>query len=119
TQLFHLVDLVESFNTCLDCLVVCKSTTQPSVVDVVHSASFSFLLNCSLSLFLSSYEQDGLAGCSDVTYKLVSNFCLRFCLLKVNDVNVISFSVDVLLHLGVPSSGLVSEVNTCFQKALH
>ena len=34
--------------------------------------------------------------------------------LKVDDVDTVSFCEDVLCHFGVPSSCLVSEVNTCF-----
>ena len=33
--------------------------------------------------------------------------------------NTVSLGEDVLCHFGVPSSGLVSEVNSCFQELLH
>ena len=39
-------------------------------------------------------------------------------LLQVDDIDAVSFSKDVLLHLGVPSSGVVSEMNTCFKQLL-
>ena len=46
-------------------------------------------------------------------------FKFLYSLLKVNDINTISFGKDVRSHFGVPSSCLVSEMNACFKKLFH
>src|SRR5699024_11927497 len=40
-------------------------------------------------------------------------------LLQVNDVDTISLSENVRSHLWVPSSSLVTKVDTCFKQLLH
>jgi hypothetical protein len=37
-------------------------------------------------------------------------------LLQVNDINSVSCTKDILFHLWVPAFGLMSEMDTCFQK---
>ena len=116
---FHSVDLVESFDTRFDGLVVGKSTAEPTIVHVVHAATLSFRLDGFLSLLFGADKQDGLALSSDVTYECVCDFGLSNRLLKVDDVNIVTLCVDILFHFGVPSSCLVTEVYTAFKKLFH
>jgi hypothetical protein len=39
--------------------------------------------------------------------------------LEIDDVNFIASPKNVLIHLGVPETGLVSEVRTCLQQVTH
>ena len=39
--------------------------------------------------------------------------------LEVDDVDFIASPKNVLIHLGVPETGLVSEVRTCLQQVTH
>ncbi|OPZ83760.1 MAG: hypothetical protein BWY75_02930 [bacterium ADurb.Bin425] len=40
-------------------------------------------------------------------------------LFQVNDVNAVTLPVDVRSHLGIPATGLVTEVHARFQKLSH
>jgi hypothetical protein len=40
-------------------------------------------------------------------------------LLKIDDVNPVTFAEDVLFHLRIPALGLVPEVNASFEQFLH
>ena len=48
--------------------------------------------------------------------EIAGRFQLRQRLAQVDDVNAVAGIEDELLHLGVPTFGLVSEMNTCFQQ---
>ena len=74
---------------------------------------------CFLSLLLSADEQDGLARCCHVLDEVVGFFQLLDGLLQVNDIDTVALGVDIGCHLGVPTTGLMPEVNACFQKLLH
>ena len=39
--------------------------------------------------------------------------------LEIDDVNAVAFPEDVLLHLGIPTLGLVPEVYACFEQFFH
>ena len=51
--------------------------------------------------------------------KLASRFQLSERLAQVDDVNAVAGVEDELLHLGVPTLGLVSEMNAGFQQFLY
>ena len=111
----HSLDVFQTFDTALDCLEVCKHSSKPSLVYIIHSATLSLSFDCILCLFLCSYEKNCTAFCSDVRNSLICivNHSYRF--LQVDDVDTISLCVDVWSHLRVPSSCLMSKMNTCFQ----
>ena len=115
TVFLHSLDLFQTFDSALDGLEVCQHTTKPSFVYIVHSASLSFCLNSILSLFLCTNEKNGTAVSYDIFYCFVSCVYHTYCFLQVDDVDTISLCVDVRSHFRVPSSCLMSEMNTCFQ----
>ena len=39
--------------------------------------------------------------------------------MQVNDVDTVTGTEDILLHLRVPTAGLVAEMHTGFEKLLH
>src|SRR5699024_3915502 len=80
----------------LDGLEVGQHTAQPSFVYVEHSAALCLCLNGILRLFLCSYEQNGASVSYDIRncFICIVNHSHRF--LKVDDINTISFCVNVL-----------------------
>jgi hypothetical protein len=50
-----------------------------------------------------------------VTHECVSGLDALKGLLQVDDVNVVALTKDEATHLGVPTTGLVTEVNSGFQ----
>ena len=111
----HGLDCFQSCNTSLDSLEVGQHTTEPSLVYIVHSATLCLYCDSILSLFLSTNEKDLSTLSCDICNCFVSliNFSYRF--LQVDDVDTVSLGVDVLCHLRVPSSGLMTEVYAGFQ----
>ena len=58
-------------------------------------------------------------SCNDIASKGVSFIKLLNGLLKVDNVNTVTLSENVLSHFGVPTSCLVSEMNAGFKKLFH
>ena len=115
------LDISDFLNRLLNCLEVRKQAAQPPVVDVELATTLCFFLDGILCLSLRSNEENlhvrfGRHGFRDVGERVSEKF-LR--LLQVDDVDSVSFTEDVFLHLRVPSSDLVSKVNSRFEKFLH
>lgn len=70
-------------------------------------------------LFLGADEQDGFTLLHAVAHKPVRFLDERGGKLQIDDVDIVSRRKDVLFHLGVPLSRLVSEMDARFQKLLH
>ena len=70
-------------------------------------------------LLLGADEEDGLAVLSQLSDEVVGFLELLDGFLKVNDVDAVALTVDVLGHLGVPAAGLVTEVDTGLEQLLH
>ena len=116
--LLHLVQTVQAADGALDGLEVGQHTAGPTNVDVVHAAALSLFLDGLCCLLLGTDEQNVAALCGEVTNEVVSLLELLNGLLQVDDVDAVSLGEDVLLHLGVPAAGVVTEVDTCFQQLL-
>ena len=116
---FHAFDFFQTSDTFLDCSPVSKGTTQPTVVDEVLTCTNSFFCNSISSLFLSTYEQDHRIVCSCITHEVVCLVCIFYSLLQVDNVDSVTFSEDVLSHLRVPATSLVTEVYTSLKKLFH
>ena len=110
---------MQSCDTGLDGSEVGQHTTQPSLVYIVHTTTLSLNLYSVLCLLLGTNEQNGAALCGDLGYCLVSLVNLYNGLLQVDDVDTVSLGEDVRSHLRVPSSGLMSKMNTSFKQLLH
>ena len=85
----------------------------------MDASALSLFTNGIASLFLGSDKQHSVAVGSNVTDEHVSLFQLFDGFLQVDDVDAVALGEDVLGHLGVPSSGLVTEVHACFEKLFH
>ena len=111
----HSLDVFQTFDTALDCLEVCEHSSKPSLIYIIHSATLSLSLDCILCLLLCSYEKDRSAICCNIRYCLVCIVYHSYRLLQVDDIDTISFCVDIRSHLRIPSSCLMSKMNTGFQ----
>ena len=98
--------------------MVGKHTAGPTNVNVIHSATSCLFLDSVGRLLLSTNEKNVTAFCSDITDEHIRLFKLFNGLLKVDDVDSVSFGEDVLTHFGVPSSGMMSKMDASFEKLL-
>ena len=116
---FHLFDFFQTSDTFLDSIPVCKSTTQPTVVDVVLTSTSCFFSYCFSCLFFSTNEQDYCIVSCCFTNEFVSCISHFYSLLQVDNVDSVTFCEDVLSHLRIPATSLVTEVNTSLKKLFH
>ena len=77
------------------------------------------LPNGKLSLFFGSDEKDFAAVLSCLTDKIISFLKLFYRLLKIDNVDAVSLGENVFSHFQVPTAGLMSEMDTCFEKLFH
>src|ERR1019366_1218287 len=96
-----------------------QQATQPALVHVEHRAALRLFGNCVLSLALGAYEEDDSAVRSQILHKFRRFLEHLQRLLQIDNVDPVALTNDELLHLGVPSLGLVPEVNACFEQLLH
>lgn len=92
-------------------LEVCEHPTEPAVIHVGHAHTSGLVSNCLLGLLLSADEHDASAMGHGLLDILVSVVNVGQRLLQIDDVDAIALGEDETLHLGVPASGLVPEVN--------
>ena len=109
----HLVDAL------LNGLEVRQHATEPTLVDVGHAALLGVGLDGVLGLTLGSDEEDVATVCREVTDVGVGVFETVERLVEVNDVDAVALAVDESLHLRVPTTGLVSEVDARVKQLLH
>ena len=111
----HLLDIVQSLDSAADGFVVGQHSAQPSLIDIILSASGSLVKDRVLRLLLCSHKENRLAGFGNVLHERIRflNFLHR--LLQIDNVDSISLCEDVRSHLRIPSPGLMSEMNTGFQ----
>ena len=115
----HLFELSQTVYTGAHGLEISKHSAEPTCVDVVHAYAGSFFADSVGSLLLGSDEEYCLAVFGELAYKIVCLFKFFDRLLKVDDVDAVTFAVNVLGHLGVPAPGLVTEVDTGFKQLFH
>ena len=115
----HRVDLVQTLNPALDRLEVRQHAAEPSLVHIIHTAALSLGLDGILCLLLRADKQNRAALLDDLEDRLVGLIDLDHRLLQINDVNPVSLRENVRSHLGIPSSRLMAEMDTCFQQLLH
>ena len=112
----HGLELLEAGDALGDGLEVGEHATEPTLVDVGHANPARLLGDGLLGLLLRADEEDlttlghGLldegVGLVDVGQRLV----------QVDDVDAIALGEDETLHLRVPATGLVSEVNSALEQ---
>ena len=96
-----------------------EHAAEPALVDVGHPDPGRLVGDCLLALLLGADEHDRAAmsdGLLDVLVRLID---VGERLLEVDDVDAIALGDDEALHLRVPATGLMSEVDTAFKQLAH
>ena len=100
-------------------LEVGEHAAEPTLVDVRHAALLGVTLDRILSLLLGADEQDSAATGHGVAHVGVGRLDTREGLIEVDDVDAGTLAIDETLHLGVPTAGLVTEVDASVQELAH
>jgi hypothetical protein len=83
------------------------------------SAGFGGFLDSFLGLFFGSHEENVSALADGFEEKIASGLKLGRGFAQVDDVNPVAGIEDELLHLGVPTFGLVAKMDTGFQQFFY
>ena len=100
-------------------LEVGEHTAEPAVVHVGHAHALSVFLDGFLGLLLGADEQDVATVGDGFLHEVEGNVDVCDGLRQVDYVDAVTFGEDEALHLGVPATGLVPEVDAAFQKLTH
>ena len=109
----HLVDALR------DGLEVGQHATQPTLVYVGHATLLGVRLDRVLYLALGSHEHDRSTVRGEIAHECVCIFQTIERLVEIDDVNAVALAVNEPLHFRVPTSGLVSEMDTRVKELLH
>ena len=115
----HGLELVQTVHTGTHGLEVGHHAAQPTSVHIVLTAAGSLLLDGLLRLLLGADKQQRLAVLRQLTDESISLLQLLHGLLQVNDIDTVALGVDIGSHLGIPATGLVTEMDACLQQGLH
>ena len=96
-----------------------EHAAQPALVDVGHADALGLLGHGGLGLLLGSDEQDVAAASDDLLDEVVGGVDALNGLLEVDDVDAVALGEDEALHLGVPATSLVPEVDTAVKELAH
>ena len=96
-------------------LEVGEHATKPTLVDIRHAALLGVAAHRILCLLLRADEQDGAALGRKFPNEVVGDLRALQRLLEIDDVDTVSLAEDEALHLGIPTAGLVPEMNSGFQ----
>src|SRR5690606_16374621 len=102
-----------------DRLEVGEHPAEPALVDVRHADLLGIALDRVLSLLLGADEQDRAAVGDELADESVGRLDAAERLLEIDDVDAVALSEDEAPHLRVPTTGLVTEVDTRFQHLTH
>ena len=100
-------------------LEVGEHAAEPTLIDIGHAATLGVAAHRILGLLLGAHEQDGAAIGDEIAHEAVRGLDASERLLEIDDVDAVALTVDEALHLGVPASGLMSEVDTCLEQLAH
>ena len=100
-------------------LEVGHHAAQPTSVDIELTAAGGLLTDGFLGLLLGAHEQQGLAALRQGADEVIGLLQLADGLLQVHDIDAVALRVDIGSHLGVPTAGLVTEVDARLQQGLH
>ena len=92
-----------------------QHSTQPAVIYIRHSHAGSLLSNCFLRLLLRPDKHDAATMGHGLLNIFVCTINISKRLLQINDVNAIALGENEALHLGIPTTGLMPEVNAAIE----
>ena len=91
-----------------------EGSAEPTVGDVEGARADGFINHDLLGLGFGSDEEDLATAFDDGAEGLVGSIGALDRLVEVDDVDAVAGAIDELAHLGVPATGLVSEVDAGF-----
>ena len=91
---------------------------QPAFDDVGHAAAFCFHLDGFLRLALGAHKEHGAAISNIIADKFIGALQTLNSLLKVNDMDAVSFSEDITVSCGDPSGWCGDQNEHRFQAGL-
>ena len=112
----HLLDLLQPTERPLNRLQIGEGATQPAFRDIKLAAGFGGFFDRLLRLLFGADEQHAPALADGAAEKIAHAFDRREGLAEVDDVDSVAGIEDEFLHLGIPTFGLVSEVDARFQQ---
>ena len=115
---FHLLDLLQAGDGALDGREIGQGAAEPALGDIKLAAFLGGFLDGLLGLLLGADEQDLAALADGLAQEVAGGFQLGERLAEVDDVNAVARVEDERLHLGVPTLGLVSEMDAGIQQFL-
>ena len=96
-------------------LEVGQHAAQPTLVDIELVGAFGLFFQNFSRLTFCADEQDGVTGCHGVASEGIGLLHAFNRLLKVDNVDAVTFSEQKPLHFRIPTVGLVSEMDAGFQ----
>ena len=115
----ELLELLEALQPLVHGLEVGEHAAEPALVDVGHADAGRLLGDRLLGLLLGADEQDRAAVGDGLLDELVGAVDVGQRLLQVDDVDAVALGEDEALHLRVPATGLVPEVDAALEQLLH
>ena len=112
-ELLHAADLL------LDRLEVGEQAAEPALGDVQRAGALGFALHDARELRLGADEEDVLAAQDDVARELLRELDLPKRLLQIDDVDAVALGENEAAHLGIPTAGLVPEVDAGREECLE
>ena len=114
-----LVELLEAVDPLVHGLEVGEHAAEPALVDVGHPDAHRLLGDRLLGLLLGAHEHDRAALGDGLLDEGVGAVDVGQRLLQVDDVDAVALGHDEALHLRVPATGLVPEVDAALEELAH
>src|SRR5205085_822753 len=113
------LELLQPANLLLHRLEVGEEAAQPPLGDEHRAAALRFVLDDVDELPLGADEENVVAAENHFPRQLLRQIELAKRLLQIDDVNPVALGEDEAAHFRVPTTRLVSEVDTGFQKLIQ
>jgi hypothetical protein len=97
----------------------CTVSAEPALIDVELTAAFGFFFDGILRLALGSDKQEARTVHRFLSHEFDCFFEKPLGFLKINNVNSVALSEDVLFHLRVPPLDLVAEMDASLKQFFH
>ena len=112
----HALNFLHALHGALDGLEVGQGAAEPALGDEGLAAGLGRFLDGFLGLLLGADEEDVAALGRGSGEEFAGFFHLNDRLGQVDDVDAVAGLEDESLHLGVPATGLMAEMNACFEE---
>ena len=112
---FHTLEFLQTRDALLNRLEVRQHAAEPALIDIKLPRTRRFLANRILCLLLRTDKENALSCCCNAAKKIIRCIDLADGLLQVDDVDAVALREDVTSHLRIPTTGLMSKVDTCFE----